>query len=163
MLSFNKIHLKMLSVKWRPFCLCLNVLPHWGLVMHINISKLHQITSCRLVIAEPLPKPMLPYCQLEPYEQTSMNLNKGTNIFFEGHHAFRNVIWKWQPVCFGQYHIWPGDAIWLHKTGSALAQVVTCCMTALSRNLNQCCFIISKVQWHLSAEIIMRRSEDTNQ
>ena len=27
---FKKIHLKMLSGKWRPFCLCLNVLRHWG-------------------------------------------------------------------------------------------------------------------------------------
>ena len=24
--SFNKMHLKMLSIKWRPFCLSLNVL-----------------------------------------------------------------------------------------------------------------------------------------
>ena len=29
-LWFNKMHLKMSSPKWRPFCLGLNVLTHWG-------------------------------------------------------------------------------------------------------------------------------------
>ena len=38
--SFKKIHLKMSSGKWRPFCLGLNVLTHWGLVLHIFVSKL---------------------------------------------------------------------------------------------------------------------------
>ena len=35
--SFKEMHLKMLSVKWRPFCLGLNVLTHWGLVMSICV------------------------------------------------------------------------------------------------------------------------------
>ena len=30
--SFKKMHLKMLSGKWRPFCLCLNVLTCWDQV-----------------------------------------------------------------------------------------------------------------------------------
>ena len=38
--SFKKMHLKTPSAKWRPFCLGLNVLTHWGWVMHICISKL---------------------------------------------------------------------------------------------------------------------------
>ena len=33
--SFKKMHLKMLSWKWRPFCLGLSVLTHWNLGMHI--------------------------------------------------------------------------------------------------------------------------------
>ena len=32
--SFKKIHLKMSSGKWRPFCLGLNVLTPWGPVIH---------------------------------------------------------------------------------------------------------------------------------
>ena len=38
-LSFKKMHLKMSSGKWRPFCLSLNVLIgiHWGLVTNILI------------------------------------------------------------------------------------------------------------------------------
>ena len=36
------------------------------------------------------------------------------------------------------------------RSGSALAQVVACCLTAPSHYLNQCWFIISKVLWHSS-------------
>ena len=45
----------------------------------------------------------------------------------------------------------PSDAIWRHKSGSTLAQVMTCCLTAPSHYLNQCWLIISKVEWHLMA------------
>ena len=43
----------------------------------------------------------------------------------------------------------PVDAIWQHRSGSTLAQVMACCLTAPSHYLNQCWFIISKqgVQW----------------
>ena len=38
--SFKKMQLKMLSAKWHPFCLSLNELTHWGLVMHICVKEL---------------------------------------------------------------------------------------------------------------------------
>ena len=38
--SFKKMHLKISSAKWRPFCLCFNVLTHWGRVTHICVCKL---------------------------------------------------------------------------------------------------------------------------
>ena len=38
--SFKKIHLKMLFGKWQPFCLGLNVLTHWCLIIHQFISAL---------------------------------------------------------------------------------------------------------------------------
>ena len=44
----------------------------------------------------------------------------------------------------------PRDAIWQHRSGSTLAQVMACCLTAPSRYLNQCWLIISKVHWHSS-------------
>ena len=59
--------------------------------------------------------------------------------------------------------LWPNDAIWRQRSGSTLAQVMACCLTAPSHCLNQCWLIISKVLWHSSEGIIMRRSEDTNQ
>ena len=34
--SFEKMHLKMLSEKWQPFCLGLNVLTNWGTYNFIN-------------------------------------------------------------------------------------------------------------------------------
>ena len=42
----------------------------------------------------------------------------------------------------------PSDAIWQHRSGSTLAQVMACCLTAPSHNPNQCWLIISKVQLH---------------
>ena len=57
----------------------------------------------------------------------------------------------------------PSDAIWHWRSWSTLVQVIACCLTAPSRHLNQCWLIISKVQWHSSEDIIIRRFEDTNQ
>ena len=44
--------------------------------------------------------------------------------------------------------LWPSDAIWRQGSGSTLAQVMACCLTAPSHYLNQCWLIISEVQWH---------------
>ena len=45
--SFKKIHLKMSSVKWRPFCLGLNVLKQWIKILNPCIWIKFQI-QCRL-------------------------------------------------------------------------------------------------------------------
>ena len=44
--------------------------------------------------------------------------------------------------------LWPRDAIRWHRSGSTLAQVMACCLTAPSHYLNQCWLIISYVVWH---------------
>ena len=44
----------------------------------------------------------------------------------------------------------PSDAIWRHRSGSTLARVMACCLTAPSHYLNQFWLIISKVLWHSS-------------
>ena len=44
--------------------------------------------------------------------------------------------------------LWQSDAIWWHRSGSILAQVMACCLTTPSHYLNQCWFIISEVSWH---------------
>ena len=46
--------------------------------------------------------------------------------------------------------LWPSDNIWRHRTGSTLAQVMVCCLTAPSHYLNQCWLIISKALRHSS-------------
>ena len=58
--------------------------------------------------------------------------------------------------------LWPGDAIWQQGTMSTLAQVMACCLTAPSHYLNQC-WLISKVPWHSSEGIIMRRYQSVKQ
>ena len=57
----------------------------------------------------------------------------------------------------------PSDAIWRWWCWSTLVQAMACCLTAPSHYLNQCWLIISKVLWHSSEDIIIRRFEDTNQ
>ena len=42
----------------------------------------------------------------------------------------------------------PSDAIRQYRSGSALAQVMACCLMAPSHYLNQCWLIISGVLWH---------------
>ena len=41
--------------------------------------------------------------------------------------------------------LWPSDAIWRQRSGSTLAQVMACYLTAPSHYLNQCWLIIRKV------------------
>ena len=53
--------------------------------------------------------------------------------------------------------LWLSDAIffyaiWRHRSGSTLAQVMACCLMASSHYLNQCWLIISKVLWYSSSE-----------
>ena len=43
-------------------------------------STLVQVTACRLFGAKPLPEPMLTYCHLDPYEQTSVKLKSKYKI-----------------------------------------------------------------------------------
>ena len=40
--SFKEMQLKMVAAKWEPFCLGLNVLTHWGLVMPYGNMDLDQ-------------------------------------------------------------------------------------------------------------------------
>ena len=44
----------------------------------------------------------------------------------------------------------PSDTIWRQRSGSTLAQVMACCLTAPGHYLNQSWLIISKVKWHSS-------------
>ena len=47
--------------------------------------------------------------------------------------------------CHHLNSLWPSDAIWRHRSGSTLAQVMACCLKAPSHYLNQCWLIISMV------------------
>ena len=44
--------------------------------------------------------------------------------------------------------LWLSDAIWRHRSGSTLAQVMGCCLMAPSHYLNQCWLLISEILWH---------------
>ena len=71
-----------------------------------------------------------------------------------------------QTKSFPMKNIWvnslrPSEAIWRHRSGSTLAQLLACCLTAPSHYLNQCWLIISKVLWHSSAGDFIRDTSAT--
>ena len=54
--------------------------------------------------------------------------------------------WPCMLVLALPFFLWPCDAIWRHRSGSTLAQVMACCLTAPSHYLYQCWLFI-KVLW----------------
>ena len=48
-------------------------------------------------------------------------------------------------------HLWPNETMWRHRSVSALAQAMACCLMVSSHYLNKCWLIISEVLWHLRA------------
>ena len=104
---------------------------------------------------------------------------------------YLNMTWMFQHVCYNiefcsysNYHylhgiliqfestvfslgrlfnsLWPGDAIRRHRSGSTLAQVMACCLTAPSHYLNQCWLSISSVQWLSSKDNLTRDTSAIN-
>ena len=52
----------------------------------------------------------------------------------------------------------PSGAIWRHRSGPTLAQVMACCLTAPSHYPNQYLLIIIGFQWHSSGSSITRNA-----
>ena len=105
--SFKKMRLKMSSGKWRPFCLGLNVLTHWGLVVPNGVRELNNIqvmaTGDKLV-----PEPMQTYFQLTLKNKLQRYLDQNTMTFIKWN-AHENVICKMSAILF-----------WLKCTGIGL-------------------------------------------
>ena len=51
--------------------------------------------------------------------------------------------------------------IWRHRSGSTLAQVMTCCLTAPSHYLNQCWLLIRQVLFHSHERIFIASTHAT--
>ena len=70
------------------------------------------------------------------------------------HTACRRIalkqVWHMFSSNIGINSLWPSDAIWRQKSGSTLARVMACCLTAPRHYLNQCWLILSTDQWRLS-------------
>ena len=58
--------------------------------------------------------------------------------------------------------LWPGDAIWQHRSGLPFTQVIACCLTAPSHYLTQCWLIINEVLWHSSEIKFTENTHDSN-
>ena len=88
------------------------------------------------------------------YRSVNLTIMASDDVWL-GASRYLNQCWfivKWLPVepislinLLG-----PSEAIWRQRSGSTLAPVMACCLTAPSHYLNQCWLIISKVKWHSS-------------
>ena len=58
--------------------------------------------------------------------------------------------------------LWPSDAIWWHRSGSTLTQIMACCLKTSSHYLNLCWLIINRVLWHSPETNFTGSSQDTN-
>ena len=58
--------------------------------------------------------------------------------------------------------LWPGNAIWWHRSGSTLAQVIAWCLMTTSHYLNQSWLIIIDVLWHSRESDIIRNAHNLN-
>ena len=80
------------------------------------------------------------------YVITYVVYSKGLMNGSEQCHAMSWSLEYWDSVNVMFYFnsLWPSDAIWRQRSGSPLAQVMACCLTAPSHYLNQCWLIITK-------------------
>ena len=64
-------------------------------------TVLVQAIACRLFGVKPLPEPMLIYCQLDPWQKTSLKFESKYEIFIH-ENAFETVSAKGRPFCPGE-------------------------------------------------------------
>ena len=97
--SFKKMHLKMSSVKWRPFCIGLIVFTHWGRVMHIYINKLGQA----IIRLDQMTSHYLHQCwHIVNYSlgnNIQWNFNRNSKTLIQ-EYAFRNTVCKIAGILF---------------------------------------------------------------
>ena len=118
-----KIHLKMSSVKWRPFCPERDELTHFRLVSHICVSEWgypvallhsaasHYLNQCWVIVNWTL------------RNKVQINFNQNTKLSFTKMHLKISSV-KWRPFCPG------GDEL-------TLGQEMICCPTAPGRYLTR--------------------------
>ena len=134
------------------FVLC-GILTHWGRVMHICVSKLTIIGSDNGLLPGWRQAIIWTNAGILLIEPLGINFNE---IAIKIHaFSFKNIhlkmaSGKWHPFCLCLNvltHLWPTDAIWRHRSGSTLVQVMAWCLMATSHYLNQCWLILNEVLW----------------
>ena len=117
-----------------------------------------------LIVIEKLLVKQIGHMKLGPTEATSRNPEEQPDKFqlnhtikqdwnqfrweWVNHHLFKQ---QWNEIrlhaqfwCLNS--LWPSDARWWQRSGSTMAHVMACCLTAPSHYLNQCWLIISEIQ-----------------
>ena len=74
-------------------------------------SALVSVMTCRLFGAKPLPEPMLVYCQMDSWEQTSVKFKLEFYHFRSGKCIWNCRLPKWRPFCPGGDELTPSTEI----------------------------------------------------
>ena len=85
------------------------------------------------------------FCNQYPFSLTTVSINVGHLWIFMVDH--NGVTMSLRIYTLTLNSSGRSDAIWRHRSGSTLAQVMACCLTVSSHYLIQCWLIITKVQW----------------
>ena len=90
--------------------------PYTPLVPHICVGEPgHQVMTCYLFGAKPLPEPMLAYCQLDSWEQISVKFESEFYHFQSRKFISKCRLPKWQPF-------FPEEMSYLTQAGDAYNQ-----------------------------------------
>ena len=116
------------------YCVILNSSPPSGTYMRQGTGwALVPIMACRLFGTKPLSKPILGYCELDPYEQISVKFNQNTNIFIQ-ENAFKNIVCETGAILSG------GRWVKCIITGPNCIQ--TCTLQCLTSEKQLTCYVI---------------------
>ena len=152
--AFENVVCKMSADLFWPQCVHLHfALTHWYIDQYINSlrpavwyhgswSTLVQIRACCLMAQSH----HLNQCWLSVNWIPWNTFKWKTDAISSKQNTFVNTVCKMSAILFRPQCInslWPSDAISRHRSGSTLAQVIACCLTAPSYYLNQCWLIIS--------------------
>ena len=103
-------------------------------------STLDQAMACALICAQPLPEPMLTYCQLDPDKQMletfdskyiTMNFSQQSAFQLHVHVMLTGELWD------SLKSLWPSDAIWQQRSGLTLFLVTAWYQTTSGAHLTK--------------------------
>ena len=87
----------------------------------------------------------LTYCQLNTQEQHSVKVKSKYNNLLSKNYICKCCLRLHSTLSLLINSLWPSDPIWRHRSGSTLAQVMVCCLTAPTHNMNQSWLIFKGV------------------
>ena len=131
---------------WQQYSNCCLVVSHY--VIQIQIQNLYCINNHHVFTGQSL---ILMSVSDDHLLVSGMKPNTNYNVVVEARkmHSYKDIQGKILTfnIFFIINSLWPSDAIWRHRSGSTLAQVMACCQTAPRLYLNHCWLIINMFQW----------------
>ena len=126
----------------------------WHLYISVNFAIIGSDNDLLLVQCQAITKPIVTYGVLVSWQHISVKLESKDKNFLQ-QNTSQQVVCKKLVVLLRPWwecvnSLWSNDAIWQHRSGSTMVQVMVCFLTAPSHYMNRCLVLISEVLWHPS-------------